>query len=575
MRSDKETHMPSPKGTNAALSLPKSPTGIHGLDEITFGGLPSGRPTLVCGGPGCGKTLLGMEFLVRGATRFGEPGVCLSFEETAEELGANMASLGFDVAGLAAQKKLAIDYVQIERRLVEEAGEYDLEALFVRLAYAVESIGAKRVLLDNVESLFAGLSDESVLRAELRRLFRWLKDRGLTTIVTCERGERSLTRRGLEEYISDCVILLDHRVAENVFTRRLRIVKYRGSTHGTNEYPFLIDDTGFAVVPVTSAGLKHAAAEERISTGVAALDEMLGGQGIYRGSSVLISGTAGTGKTTLTAHFADAACARGERCLIFSFDESSEQMARNMRSIGIDLARWIDRGLLEFHAARPTMFGLETHLVGMHRLITNFQPANVVVDPVSSLLHSGSGNETRSMILRMVDFLKENGITAVLTALASGEAAPETTDLDISSLVDAWVLLRDIESGGERKRGIYVIKARGLPNSNQVREFLMTSRGVQLQDTCVGQGGVLTGSARLAQEARDRREEELASQALEMKRLATERKRRALEAQIAAFEAELQSEERELQQQIAEEELRRERVRAERREMAVSRSAQR
>src|SRR4051812_3874731 len=354
---------PPGRDSFASTGLPKCPTGIRGLDEITLGGLPRGRPTLICGGAGCGKTLLGMEFLVRGATHFDEPGVCLSFEETEEELTSNVASLGFDVAGLVAQKKLAIDYIYLERSLIQEAGDYDLEALFVRLGLAVDSVGAKRVLLDSVEALFAGLDDESVLRSELRRLFRWLKDRKLTAVITGERGQGTLTRHGLEEYVSDCVILLDHRVTETVLTRRLRVVKYRGSTHGTNEYPFLIEKDGISVLPVTSMELQHAAGSERVSTGVPALDAMFGGKGYFRGSSILVSGTAGTGKTSLAAHFVDAACAREERCIYFSFEESASQIVRNMRSIGIDLGRWIDKGLLHLDAARPSTFGLEMHLV--------------------------------------------------------------------------------------------------------------------------------------------------------------------------------------------------------------------
>ena len=466
------------KSRLATDGIVKCPTGIQGLDEVTSGGLPRGRPTLVCGGAGCGKTLLGMEFLVRGATQYNEPGVCVSFEETAKELANNMGSLGFDVNALISQKKLVIDYVHIERSLIEEAGEYDLEALFVRLGQAVDSIGAKRVVLDSIESLFASLSNEAILRSELRRLFRWLKDRKLTAVVTGERGEGGFTRHGLEEYISDCVILLDHRVTETVFTRRLRVVKYRGSTHGTNEYPFLIDQDGISVLPVTSADLKHAVSNERISTGIPALDNMLGGKGYFRGSSILISGTAGTGKTSVAAHFVDAACARGERCIIFSFEESADQVTRNMLSIGINLGRWIHKGLLQFHASRPTTFGLEMHLVKMHKILRNFDPSVVVVDPVTGLTDSGTQAETRSMLLRLIDFLKEKQITALMTTLTGGAAAPEQTEVNISSLVDTWLLLRDIESGGERNRGLYILKSRGAAHSNQIREFLLTDHGV-------------------------------------------------------------------------------------------------
>ena len=529
--------------------------GIQGLDEVTFGGLPRGRPTLVCGSAGCGKTLLGMEFLVRGATQYNEPGVCISFEETAEELAQNMGSLGFDVNALISQKKLAIDYVQIERSMVEETGEYDLEALFVRLGQAVDSIGAKRVVLDSIESLFASLANEAILRSELRRLFRWLKDRKLTAVVTGERGEGKLTRHGLEEYISDCVILLDHRVTETVFTRRLRIVKYRGSTHGTNEYPFLIDQDGISVLPVTSIELKYAVSDERISTGIPALDQMLGGKGYFRGSSILVSGTAGTGKTSVAAHFADAACARGERCIIFSFEESADQVTRNMRSIGIDLGRWINKGLLQFYAARPTTFGLEMHLVKMHKMISNFNPSIVVVDPVTGLIDSGTQAETRSMLLRLIDFLKQKQITALMTTLTGGADAQEQTEVNISSLVDTWLLLRDIESGGERNRGLYILKSRGAAHSNQIREFLLTDHGVELRHVYLGETGLLTGSARVAQEAKDASQALLAEQEIETKQSALDRKRKAIDAQMNDLRLELETEEEESRRLIAQEQM--------------------
>ncbi|MCL5745904.1 MAG: circadian clock protein KaiC, partial [Acidobacteria bacterium] len=474
------------KAAGAALeTIAKCPTGISGLDEITLGGLPRGRPTLVCGAAGCGKTLLGMEFLVRGATRFDEPGVCISFEETAGELTRNVASLGFDVDALVKSGKLAIDHVFLERSLIQETGEYDLEALFLRIADAVETVGAKRILIDSVESLFAGLSNEAILRSELRRLFRWLKERGLTAVITGERGNGTLTRHGLEEYISDCVILLDHLMADTVLTRRLRVVKYRGSTHGTNEYPFLIDQDGISILPVTSMELNHSVSLERVSTGVPALDEMFGGQGIYRGSSVLISGTAGTGKTSLSAQFVDAACARGERAILFSFEEAAGQVIRNMRSIGLDLERWIKKGLLQFHATRPTSLGLELHLVKIHKLVNDFAPAVVVVDPMNALVHAG-GEAAGSMLLRLVDFFKGRGITALMTTLTSGGSAQERTDTEISSLIDTWLLLRDIESGGERNRGLYVLKARGLAHSNQIREFLLTSHGIEVRKAYLG-----------------------------------------------------------------------------------------
>jgi circadian clock protein KaiC len=552
--------------------IAKCPTGIQGLDEVTFGGLPRGRPTLVCGGAGCGKTLLGMEFLVRGIKQYGEPGVCVSFEESAEELAQNMQSLGFDVHALIVQKKLAIDYVHIERNLVEETGEYDLEALFLRLGQAIDSIGAKRVLLDSIESLFASLANEAILRSELQRLFRWLKNRHLTCVVTGERGEGYLTRHGLEEYISDCVILLDHRVTQTVFTRRLRIVKYRGSTHGTNDYPFLINRDGISVLPVTSVDLNHSASLERISTGIPALDDMLGGKGYFRGSSILISGTTGTGKTSISAHFVNAACARGERCIMFSFEESAHQVQRNMRSIGIDLGRWVDKGLLQFHAARPTAFGLEMHLVKMHTLIGKFDPGVVVVDPVTGLIDSGSEAETQSMLLRLIDFLKQKQITALMTTLTGGAASQEQTEVNISSLVDTWILLRDIESGGERNRGIYILKSRGAAHSNQIREFLLTDRGVELRKVYLGETGLLTGSARVAREAKDASQALLAEQDIETRQCAIERKRKAIEAHIDVLRLELETEEAESKRLIAQEQMKLKKWAQDQGEMAKSRA---
>jgi circadian clock protein KaiC len=573
MRSAKTKTTKTTKIEIIPAGLPKCPTGIHGLDEITLGGLPRGRPTLVCGGAGCGKTLLGMEFLVRGATQFDEPGVCLSFEETSEELASNVASLGFDLADLIKRKKLLIDHVYLDRSVIDETGEYDLEALFVRLGHAVDSIGAKRVLLDSVEALFAGLDNEAILRSELRRLFRWLKDRNLTAVVTGERGQSTLSRHGLEEYISDCVILLDHQVTETVLTRRLRVVKYRGSTHGMNEYPFLIEHDGISVLPVTSMYLNHVACNDRVSTGVRALDTMFGGEGYFRGTSILVSGTAGTGKTSLTAHFVDAACARGEKCVFFSFEESPDQIVRNMRSIGIDLARWVAKGLLHFHAVRPTTFGLEMHLVKIHKIIEEVKPTVVVVDPVTGLLHAGTASETRSILLRLIDYLKEKQITALITTLTSGAIAMEETEIDISSLVDAWLLLRDIESGGERNRGLYILKARGVAHSNQIREFLLTDHGVELREVYRGESGLLTGSGRVNQEAKDASAAILAGQEIERKQVLVQRKRMVLDAQIAALQLDLETDVQESQQIIAQEKLKIVKWERDRGDMARSRFA--
>jgi len=462
--------------------LAKCPTGIDGLDEMTNGGLPQGRPTLVCGAAGCGKTLLAMEFLVRGAVQHDEPGVFLAFEETSEELTQNVRSLGFDLDDLIARKKLEVDYIHVERSEIEETGEFDLEGLFVRLGFAIDSIGAGRVVLDTIETLFSGLSDASILRSEIRRLFRWLKDKGVTAIVTGERGDGTLTRHGLEEYVSDCVILLDHRVTEQVSTRRLRIVKYRGSSHGTNEFPFLIDEDGISVIPITSAGLDHPATEERVSTGVPALDEMLRGKGYLRGSSVLVSGTAGTGKTSLAAQFADAACGRGDRCLYFSFEESPDQLLRNMRSIGLDLGRWREQDVLRIHSSRPTRFGLEMHLATTHKLIREFRPDVVVVDPISNFLSAGTTVEAESMLVRLIDMLKSRQITTLFTNLVGGGTNPEQTEEGISSIIDTWLLLRDSETEGERIASVYILKSRGMKHSKRVRGFRLTDHGVELPE---------------------------------------------------------------------------------------------
>jgi circadian clock protein KaiC len=554
-------------------SLPKSPTGIQGFDEITGGGLPTGRPTLICGGAGCGKTLFGMEFLVRGATKFNEPGVFMSFEETSEELIKNVASLGFDLENLIKNKKIALDHVHVERSEIEETGEYDLEGLFIRLNYAIDSIGAKRVVLDTIESLFAGLPNQLILRAELRRLFHWLKEKGVTSIITGERGDETLTRQGLEENVSDCVIMLDHRVTAQTSTRRLRVVKYRGSMHGTNEYPFLIDEDGFSVLPVTSLGLDHIVSNKRISSGITLLDNMLEGKGFYRGSTVLVSGTAGVGKTSVAAHFAEAACKRGERVLYFCFEESPNQLMRNMLSIGINLEPWMHKGLLQFQATRPTFYGLEMHLAVTHKIVNIFKPDIVILDPINTFVVGDKEFEVKTMLMRIVDFLKSMQITALFTSLTSGESAIENSDVGISSLIDTWLLLRDIELNGERNRGMYVLKSRGMANSNQIREFILTDHGVELRGVYVGASGVLTGSARIAQEALENAEVLTRKQDIERKKREIERKRRALEAQITTLYADFESEESEAVKMIETEQEFIKRLAQDKIEMAVSRKS--
>lgn len=512
--------------------LEKAPTGIYGFDEITYGGLPRNRPSLVAGRAGCGKTLFGMEFLVRGALEYHEPGVMISFEESIDDMIKNFASLGFDLNALMKRKLLNMDYVAVERSEIEETGEYSLEGLFIRLEYAINSVGARRIVLDTIETLFSGLQNEMIIRAELRRLFRWLKMKKVTAVITAEQGKETLTRHGLEEYVADCVIFLDHTVNERIATRRLRVIKYRGSSHGTDEYPFLIDENGMSVLPVSSISLDHTVSDQRFSTGIQRLDAMLEGKGFYRGSSILISGSAGTGKTTLSASFVNQACKRGEKVLYFAFEESPQQICRNMHSVGIDLERHLKSGQLKIHAARPTIWGLELHLATMHKIINSFKPKIVVVDPISNLTTIGTSSEVQSMFMRLIDFMKVNQITAFFTDLTTNNLAQESSNSGISSLMDVWIFLRDIESNGERTRGLYVLKARGIKHSNQIREFLITSNGIYLIDVYTGTEGVLTGTARMVQEAKEKTERLLRQQEIERKHRELKVKEEMIEKQI-------------------------------------------
>jgi circadian clock protein KaiC len=544
----------SPAGeplATAATQLAKAPTGVDGLDEVLAGGLPRGRPTLICGGAGCGKTLLGVSFLVHGALKYGEPGAFIAFEERPEDLAANVMSLGVDLDALEGQGLISIDHVHIDPDEIVESGAYDLEGLFVRLGLAIDSVGAKRIVIDTLETLFGGLSNYGVIRSELRRLFAWLKERGVTAVITAERGDGRLTRHGLEEYVSDCVIVLDQRVDDQVSTRRLRVVKYRGSTHGTNEYPFLIGGDGISVLPVTGARLDHKVFEGHVSSGIPRLDTMLDGKGYYRGSSVLVSGTAGAGKSSIAAHFAEATAGRGERVLYLSFEESPAQITRNMRSIGIDLGKWAADGRLRFLSSRPTAFGLETHLAVVHKAVSEFKPAVAIIDPISNFLGVSYGREAHEMLVRLVDYLKSNGITALFTSLTAGGAAVESTETAISSVVDTWILVKSIEHNGERTRGLYVLKARGMSHSNQVREFVMTDRGVDLIDVYVGAEGVLTGTARAAQEAREKADQLARSAEIEEKKRLLARRRAQHREQIAKLETELAADVFELERAIA------------------------
>ncbi|KWT78287.1 circadian clock protein KaiC [Candidatus Magnetominusculus xianensis] len=546
-------------------NLKKSLTGIHGLDEIT-GGLPKGRPTLVCGNVGCGKTLLAMEFLVHGAKEYDEPGIFMSFDETAEDIVVNVESLAFNINDLMKSKKIILDHVYIDRKDFEVTGEYDLEGLFIRLEYAINTIGAKRVVLDTIESLFAGLQSHNILRAELRRLFRWLKEKGLTAIITAERGDGVLTRHGIEEYVADCVILLDHRVEGQRSTRRLRVVKYRGSTHGANEYPFLIDTAGISVFPITSLGLEHKASTEHISTGIPRLDTMLDGRGYFCGSSILVSGTAGTGKTSLAIHLVKSTCQRGERCLYIASEESMYQIIRNSRSIGIDLEPFIESGILRFNASRPTSFGMENHLVTIHKLIDEFNPSVCVMDPISNYSDIGSNDEVKILMMRLVDLMKSRNITSIYTTLTAQGEFIDNTDIGISSLMDTWIVLKTLEYNGERTRGLYVIKSRGMSHSNQIREFIITDKGIELLDAYTGSGMVLTGTARIVQEAKDRADDFIIKQKMERRLRELESKRKEAEARVEALMSAIANDQAEIDMILSQESARidiREKVTAE------------
>jgi circadian clock protein KaiC len=559
--------------SGAVRELEKCPTGIQGLDEVTFGGIPRGRPTLVAGSAGSGKTLLAIEFLVRGATEFNEPGAFMTFEETTDEIATNVLSLGFDLAGLMKAKKFAMDHVYIEPSEIEVTGEYDLEGIFIRLGAMIDEIGAKRVALDSVEVIFAGLRNDAIVRSELRRLFRWLKQKKVTAIITGEQGQGALTRHGLEEYVSDCVLFLDHRINNQVATRRLRVMKYRGSLHGTNEYPTLIDRNGLSVLPVSSLGLNYPVTEQRTSTGIPRLDTMLGGQGYYRGSSILVSGTAGTGKTSVAAAFANNTCQSGRKCVYFSYEESPDQIMRNMASVGYDLKKWKDKGLLFFQSNRPTLYGLEMHLATVHKTILEIDPAAVIMDPITNMTSIGDLSEVTSMLSRMIDFLKNKSITAMFTSLTSGGSPIEQSEAGISSLMDTWLLLRMIESNGERNRLIYIMKSRGMAHSNQMREFILSRDGVQLVDVYAGFGEVLTGTARIVQEAKDRAQSEAGRQEAERKRRELESDKTSLQMQIKNLQQKLQNVEDVLKADAAQEREKEETAESNRHELRLARKS--
>jgi len=532
--------------------LEKASSGVPGFEDITHGGLPRGRPTLVCGSAGCGKTLFGMQFLVKGAIEKDEPGVFVAFEETESDLRTNVASLGWDLDTLFNQKKFTVESIIISPDEITEAGQYDLEGLFVRLDAAIREVGARRIVLDTVETLFGAFMDAHIVRAEFRRLLQWLKDRGITAIVTAERGDGHLTRFGIEEYVSDCVIELSQTMHGQTTRRHLRILKYRGSGHGTNAYPFLIGQRGIHLFPVTELGLDFPVSEERISSGIHRLDEMLGGKGFYRASSLLLSGTAGTGKSSISASFAAAACARGEQVLYISYEESRTQIIRNMKSIGIDLQKWYENGRLVFHTERVTSHDLEEHFFLVKEIIDINQPEVVIIDPVSNMLQMGSPNEVKNLMTRLIDLLKSRGITTLATELVSGGNPMEATNTDISSLIDSWLLLREIESGGERNRLLYVLKSRGMSHSHQVREFILTDHGIELKDVYEGPAGLVTGTARYTQERQEEAQRQHRLEEIERRKNELARKQNLKAAKLKEIEAQFRGEEEELERMIRE-----------------------
>lgn len=530
-----------------APPVEKTPSGIAGFDQITGGGLPKGRSTLVCGGPGSGKTIFAVEFLVRGA-ELGEPGVFLAFEESSQDIASNVASLGFDLAKLQSEKLLVLDHVELDPAEIEETGGYSLDGLFVRLAYAIESVGAKRVAIDTLEVLFSSLKDAATVRADTHRLFRFLKEKGITAVVTAEAGTHSLTRMGLEEYVSDCVISLTQSLYDQSITRYLRVVKYRGSTHGTNEYPFLIDHAGFSVVPATSLQLDYTVNDERVSSGVPGLDSMLGGAGFFRTSTVLVSGSAGSGKSILAANLANATCSRGERCLYFAFEESPGQIVRNMRSVGIDLKHWLDDGKLQLRSNRPSLYGLEMHLAAMYRAVEEFEPRTVILDPISAFSSAGSTHQIKAMLVRLFDWLKTRQVTGLVTCLKTGDDDDAT--VGISSLIDTWLEVRELELSGERNRTLYLLKSRGMRHSNQVRELLISDTGISLADVVHGPSGVLLGSAKASDTARQTREQQAMNEDAERHERLLEAKREALEARVTALRAEYAAEEEQTRRKL-------------------------
>lgn len=552
--------------------LAKCPTGIEGLDTLTNGGLPRNRLTLICGSAGSGKTSLGIEFLVQGIIKYDEPGLFITFEEKPQEIIENAASIGFDLEDLINKKKLFIEYIPVQEEEVMQSGDYTLEALFIRFEQVITSIAVKRVTLDTLDSIFASLGNTPVLRAEIYRLFNWLKQKNITSLVTSEAGITTLSRNGLEEYISDCVISLRTNIVSEVLTRFLRVVKYRGSKHGTNEYPFLITDIGINLFPITSNYLNNIVSTEFVSTGVKELDEMMDNKGYYRGSTVLVTGTAGTGKSSLAAVFSNSICQTGERCIYFTFEEMINQILRNMSSVNLNLQQWIDKDLLKFYAYRSPTYGLETHLLTIQNVIKEFKPHAVIIDPITNFDLIGTELEIKSMMTRLIDFLKAQQITALFTSLATTIDPREQTEIGISSLIDSWLVLQNLEQAGERTRGITILKSRGIAHSNQIREFIITSNGIKLEKIYVGPNGILTGSARLDQEEQEKLHLLLQEKETLRRKKLLEHKKALLEAKIMALKSEFDADVEEIESLIMKEEIQNKRILETRSAMAKRRT---
>ena len=460
--------------------LPKSLTGIQGLDDITYGGIPQNRPTLLVGSIGTGKTIFAMEYIINGITMFNEPGVFMTFEEQTDELQINVTSMGYNLSKLIADNKIYLEHLHIDHREIQATGKYDIEGLFIRIEMAIEKVKAKRIVLDALDTLFIGL-DSQILRSEIKRLFFWLKEKKVTAIITSEVGDIFLTRLGFEEVVADCVIELNNRLNNQISTRRLRIVKYRGSYHSTNEYPFMIDHKGITIFPIISEAPQIIVSNERISSGIKQIDEMLDGRGFYVGSSILVSGSAGTGKSSIAASFIKDVCEKKGTALYCAFEEAPNQIKRNMASIGIFLEPYEKSGNLHFYYSRPTLQTLELHFIAIKKLIKQINPSVVILDPITNLMIENINSDIRTMLTRFVDYLKMEQITVLLTAtLTVSSLELIQSNEGISSMVDTCIMIQEKNIIDSRRRTLYIMKSRGICNSKKEVEFIITSEGISI-----------------------------------------------------------------------------------------------